>query len=72
MKRLILSILLLILLKHFAGTAYYDLALPSAFQNPEAKKKIMDALEAAKTLKKDAKEAMEETKPVLAEDTGSK
>ena len=72
MKRLILSILLLILLRPFTGASYYYLALPSAFQNPEAKKKIMDALEAAKTLKKDAKEVTLKTKPVLTEDNNAK
>ena len=51
MKRLIFLALLLILVKYFADVSCYYLAIPSAFQNPEAKKKIIDALEAAKSLK---------------------
>ena len=68
MKRLILSILLLILLRPFTGASYYYLAIPSAFQDPEAKKKITDALEEAKTLKKESKEIIEEKEPIMAED----
>jgi len=48
MKDLILPILLLLSMAYFADTSSYNLAIPSAFQNPEAKKKIMDALELTK------------------------
>lgn len=67
MKRVILPILLLISMTYFADTFGYSLAIPSAFQNPEVKKKIMDALEAAKTLKEEAKATALEVKPLSVE-----
>ncbi len=67
MKRLIFLALLLILVKYFANASCCYLAIPSAFQNPEAKKKIIDALETAKSLKEGSEKGSIGTKQMSVE-----
>ena len=59
MKRLILSILIIVQAICFTEDPCYGLAIPSALQNPEAKKKIFIALEAAQSSKVAKKEAIQ-------------